>query len=511
MSQGLSRSESGRQRLQLRIDSSTSRADRRDKGQYPTPHGLASSIVRLSLAFLPPKSTIQFLDPAFGTGVFLSALLGEIPVRRLESATGFELDATVHQAATHLWRRTQLDLRSSDFTSASPLPSELANSNLVICNPPYVRHELMSYAQKRQMRQLVEAMTGVRLSSRSGLHAYFLLLAHMWLSDGGVGAWVLPGWATDVVAGEGVRHYLTDRVQLLRVHLFRDEDIEFGDAALPPMVVWLQKGQPAADHQVIITAGSDVEHPMVSTVVRLDSLQGETKWGRLLGEHRGPIGDAHLDDLFVIRRGIATGGNRFFVLAKEEALELRLPSQFLRPLLPSPRDLLVDEVIADTAGGPALVASTFLLDCDLPIEQIEVQHPDLFYYLRCGEAICSRRATCRQRNPWYSQEQRQPAPFLCTYMGRPASDGGRPFRFILNHSNAIATNGYLMMYPRPHLEQAMRTDPSLKRRVWESLTAIPLDEMVREGRSYGRGLCKLEPRELGRVCCHLPGLSDGNA
>src|SRR5438105_4695499 len=44
-----------------------------------------------------------------------------------------------------------------------------------------------------------------------------------------------------------------------------------------------------------------------------------------------------------------------------------------------------------------------------------------------------------RRLPWYAQEKRAPAPFLCTYMGR-AQNGRKPFRFLWNQSRALASN-----------------------------------------------------------------------
>jgi hypothetical protein len=83
-------------------------------------------------------------------------------------------------------------------------------------------------------------------------------------------------------------------------------------------------------------------------------------------------------------------------------------------------------------------------------------------------------------------------------MGRKRH-GARPFRFFLNHSQAIAPNVYLMMYPKPVLSRTLRQRPEVLRKVWEYLNAYELDRMLREGRVYGGGLYKLEPKELAAL------------
>ena len=109
------------------------------------------------------------------------------------------------------------------------------------------------------------------------------------------------------------------------------------------------------------------------------------------------------------------------------------------------------------------------------------------------------RYLCRHRTRWYAQENRPPAPFLCTYLGRRGTKRGRPFRFILNHSQATAANVYLMLYPKEPLRRALTNSPSLKRRVWTVLNNIRPLALLDEGRVYGGGLYKLEPRELANV------------
>ena len=84
-------------------------------------------------------------------------------------------------------------------------------------------------------------------------------------------------------------------------------------------------------------------------------------------------------------------------------------------------------------------------------------------------------------------------------MGRQDTGKGRPFRFILNHSKATATNVYLMLYPKPALAKVLLDKPELLKDVWQALDHISDEALMGEGRVYGGGLHKLEPRELGNA------------
>ena len=109
------------------------------------------------------------------------------------------------------------------------------------------------------------------------------------------------------------------------------------------------------------------------------------------------------------------------------------------------------------------------------------------------------RYLCRHREPWYSQENRPPALFLCTYMGRPTARSESPFRFILNHSQATAANVYLMLYAKPKLATLLQGAPELSRAVWKALSSVTSESLIGHGRTYGGGLYKLEPRELANL------------
>ena len=83
-------------------------------------------------------------------------------------------------------------------------------------------------------------------------------------------------------------------------------------------------------------------------------------------------------------------------------------------------------------------------------------------------------------------------------MGR-TSNGCKPFRFLLNQSAALASNLYLLLFPKGPLQAALRADSQLFSAVLQALRKIDTNAFIREGRVYGGGLYKMEPKELGRL------------
>ena len=83
-------------------------------------------------------------------------------------------------------------------------------------------------------------------------------------------------------------------------------------------------------------------------------------------------------------------------------------------------------------------------------------------------------------------------------MGR-SGEGKNAFRFILNHSKAIAANVYLMLYPKPALARILHGRPELLRTIWAAMNDISWDALLNVGRVYGGGLHKMEPRELAEA------------
>lgn len=489
--------------VQARLDRSKTHSERNRLGQFATPSALASEALEYARTLLAPDTRIRFLDPAFGTGSFYSALLRAIGSNRVASARGYEVDPLYGREATQVWAATPLRLEVADFTRALAPEDEAERANLLICNPPYVRHHHLCKDEKQRLRLAAAKASGVMLSGLAGLYCHFLLLSHAWMTESGLAGWLVPSEFMDVGYGKALKDYLLDRVTLLRIHRFDPKERQFEDALVSSAVVWFENVLPPASHHVEFTYGGTLSRPAISAPIPVATLRRAPKWTRFpLAPEAGAVTQnaRRFKDLFDIKRGIATGANGFFILTREQADEHRLPDRFLVPILPSPRYLADDEINGDDEGFPLLDRERFLLSCSLPEAEVRSSYPSLWRYLRKGvEDGISERYLCRHRRPWYSQETRLPAPLLCTYMNRRGSADGKLFRFVLNRSKATAPNVYLMLYPKPVLRKMLDSQPELLKRVWSVLNMLDPETLLGEGRVYGGGLYKLEPKELGNA------------
>lgn len=499
----LSLTESKRLQLQAAMDSSKGIENRRRLGQFATPFELAQEIISYGLT-LQNEKEISFLEPAIGSGSFYSALLSECDKQSkiLTSATGIEIDADFYSAAHELWGNTGINLINEDFIEAECFE----RVNFLISNPPYVRHHYISQEHKTKLAAMIKNETGLSLSGLAGLYCYFILCAHKWLAPNAICGWLIPSEFMDVNYGSILKKYLLNNVHLLRIHRYNPENCKFDDALVSSCVVWLTNEIVTENYDIEFSYGGTHEKPEISRRVDKNTLEKHRKWTHFpenenINRQSYSSSTPTLGDFFTIKRGLATGDNDFFILSKEKIDNLDLDMQFFTPILPSPRHLKCDEVFGDENGHPRLDTQYFLLSCTLSENEIKAHYPSIWNYLNGGKDTTAQKYLCKNRKVWYFQENRTATPFLCSYMGRRKSEHSAPFRFILNHTDAIATNSYLMLYPKAFLSEAIAQSPDILHKIWEILTNITASDLECEGRIYGGGLKKIEPKELSCVKC----------
>ena len=246
---------------QVILDAAKDQAERNRCGQFATPLPLALQIAEYTAALWRKRTDrIRFLDPALGTGSFYSALRQAFLAKQVGRAAGVELDPRFVAAASDLWVPTGLEVLAADFTELKP-PASPDLFNLILTNPPYVRHHHLERTAKERLQQEVAQNLGIGISGLAGLYCYFLLLADAWLAPRGLSVWLIPSEFMDVNYGEAVKRYLTERVKLLHIHRFCPLDVQFADALVSSAVVVFEKTAPPKRHSVLFTHGGSLLEP----------------------------------------------------------------------------------------------------------------------------------------------------------------------------------------------------------------------------------------------------------
>lgn len=505
MSIDLNEIESSRLRLQVHLDSAKTPLERNKLGQFATPPALSSSITRFVIEnYLGHRKNIKFLEPALGTGSFYSALLKEYNGSRINQAVGIEYDKDFFNAANRLWKAKGIDVINENFL----LWNSENRFDLILTNPPYVRHHYINDETKSACRNIAASYPNLSISGLSGLYVYFLIHSVSFMNQGGIGVWLIPGEWMNVNYGKALRLFLTRNVKLHHIHNYSISDVKFDDALVSSSVVIFENTNPSANATCKLSYGSDINFPSHIRELSIQELVSKNKWLNLFNQESSPEEEpgnysAQLGDFFIIKRGIATGSNDFFIKPKKVFESIGISSDFLKPILPSSRELKGAVIESDRRGYPKIENPLAILDTTLSLSEIKKICPELYKYLTSDKAKkVSASYLASRRVPWYSQEQRPPAPFICTYMGRNGTNK-KIFRFFYNKSKATATNGYLLLIPRPLLANYLKKHPDLSIAILDFLNSIPDQQLISNGRNYGGGLYKLEPKELSTIDASL--------
>ena len=460
-------------------------------GQFSTPYPLALDMMEYMKRSIGTDHP-SFIEPSVGTGVLYSAYMETFASK--QPALGFEIDPHYFNPTKKFWQGSTLSLRCADFLFQDPD----SQYDMLVTNPPYVRHHHIDSNVKVQLQDKIYRQTGIKISGLAGLYCYFMMLSAAWVKEGGLLCWLVPSEFMDVNYGEAVKRYLTQNVQLLHIHRFNADDLQFADALVSSCIVVFRNSKPAINHKVNFSIGESITQPTTSKQIELSQLKVDAKWTNIAaGNLHTDESQATLGDFFTVKRGIATGDNNFFIIDKDIIDRYEIPQEFLRPILPSPRYIKSNR-INNINGTPDIEHLQYLFSCNLPEDILKERYPKVWEYVCLGyERGVQNGYICSRRTPWYSCEKREPAAIVVPYMGRSETNN-RMFRFILNTSKALTTNVYLLLYPKPQYVKYMKNEAVLTE-IWNELNAIPTETLSRNGRFYGGGLHKMEPNELMRT------------
>ena len=119
---------------------------------------------------------------------------------------------------------------------------------------------------------------------------------------------------------------------MLQIHRFDPNDVQFADALVSSAVVWFRKEAPRLGAPGSVYLRRVFGTAEVGARGARGDVASRPKVDRYpVKEGFEEVDTAVLSDFFTIKRGLATGNNRYFILSAEEIERRKLPFSAFRP------------------------------------------------------------------------------------------------------------------------------------------------------------------------------------
>lgn len=466
--------------------------NKKKRGAFFTPLPIAQFLA--DWAIRSPTDIV--LEPSCGEAVFLEAagrrigIISQANQREPARLQGVE----IHRASALTAERRlaslgyQAEITCNDFFSVATAP----DFDVVLGNPPFVRYQ--SFSGDSRLKALEAALAqGVPLKRLSSAWAAFLVHAASFLKPNGRLGFVLPAELLATHYAAEVRSFLLRRFGSLKIILF--ERLVFPEV-MEEVILLLAEGHGGCNSFEVVQI-KDLDC-LNRAILRGNGYAPPTprfKWTTALlhREAQDILGSlAQSKDFELLRNwgqislGFVTGSNAFFALTEEARLSHGLTEK---------------DVIRICPPGGRKLTGLSLKDSTWRALRDRGERAYLFYphttklgpaanrYVEKGKrAKVHLGYKCSNRDPWWRVPVTEKPDLIFTYMSHHMP------RLITNEAGVLVSNsmyGVSLVRNRKAIGRDL-----LPRLLLNSVSALSAEL---EGRSYGGGLLKHEPREADGI------------
>ncbi|MEZ4876859.1 MAG: Eco57I restriction-modification methylase domain-containing protein [Flavobacterium sp.] len=470
---------------------------RKKFAQFFTPIPIANT---MSNWILGNKKTKTVLEPAFGLGVFSRAILSQ---KKEINIKGFEVDETILAKAKQYFEDTEnINLLLQDY-----MYNDWKNKyDGIICNPPYFKFH--DYDNKNILKE-IETNLKCKLNGFTNLYTLFLLKSIHQLSKNGRCAYIIPSEFLNSDYGKLVKTYLIKSKTLRHIIVIDFEESVFDDALTTASII-LCANDNLTDKVQFSNIQSLQDLSKIDEIINkypnfieteqtynFSDLNPEIKW-KAYYQKQNSIKFKNLVPFSTyakVVRGIATGSNEYFTFNLSKVKEYSIDDQNLLPCICSAKD----------AKKPFFTTQDFeeLKKNDKSVFLFNAQNltdKNIRLYIQKGEnEEVNKRFLTASRTPWYSLENRKPAPIWVSVFNRSG------LRFIRNEANISNLTSYHCIYPK---QTSLFSEIDIDLLFAYLLTDTAKQIFEDNSRQYGNGLQKFEPNDLNKGMMLDLGLLD---
>lgn len=473
--------------IEKEYSKSVSLTHRKKFAQFFTPFPIADLMVKWILGN-PDLNTV--LEPAFGLGVFSRAILSHNENVKIKA---FEIDETIFTSAKNIFDEFEnVSIHLQDY-----MYNDWKNKyDGIICNPPYFKFH--DYDNKNILKE-IETNLNCKLNGFTNLYTLFLLKSIFQLSKNGRCAFIIPSEFLNSDYGKLVKTYLIKSKTLRHIFVIDFEENVFDDALTTASIILCANDNETSEVQFSnIQSLNDLNqiqeiinsYPTKITtkqVYDFSELNPEIKW-KAYYQKQNSINFKNLvpfSKYAKVVRGIATGSNDYFTFNQSKAKDFSINEEYLLPCI----------CRAITSKSTFFTALDFenLKNEDKNVyllNAVNSNDKDVIRYLQKGEEEeINKKKLTSSRTPWYSIENRPPAPIWVSVFNR------KGLRFIRNEANISNLTTFHCIYPKQtNLFSQISIDLLFAYLLTETAKQIFEDN----SREYGNGLQKFEPNDINK-------------
>ena len=312
---------------------------------------------------LDTKESIDILDPACGSGIFLQETLRELVERGYKghiTLRGFDISKISHSIANFCLTRAKQDALSSnlsvdiDIKVCDSLQVDWGTPDILLMNPPFIPWDRISNKEQSMVRDVL----GPLAKGRMDMAMAFIWKAAKSLMPNSILASVMPAPLFETQSGQLWREALSSEAQLLLLGRFEGYGF-FRNTMVEPGFLLLRgtkdKTHFPPKNVKIILAKNGYEERSLRSLRKNIALQGEPEQYEIFSIPADTVFSSTwmprskkymqlfetlserkittVSDLFYVRQGIRTGDNKTFIISADEFKSLPVKERsFFRPI-----------------------------------------------------------------------------------------------------------------------------------------------------------------------------------
>lgn len=442
-------------------------------GQYFTNPVIANFMINLGL----DENTKDFLDPAIGEGIFVEYATKAKSDLNIDA---YDIDfKMISECKKNI--KMDFNLFNEDY-----LYSGEKKYDLIVCNPPY--NKFQEIEDRKELIKLFEKKYKIKLSGYTNYCIYFLIKSLNSLKTNGKAIFIIPYEFMNTGYGEKVKKYILKSRMLKSIIKFNNNIKIFNDVITTSCIMFFEN----KNHSYINFIEID-NLDKLNNILRKDDfykntlkysyeeIKPEQKW---INYYKKTIINYNnlieFKKIAHVRRGIATGNNKYFSLNKTDVYNNKLSDNVCLPCVTKSAD--IKELIMTKEYFYNLVSENKKM---FVFNGINKRTKEDEKYINYGEIIGVNKSYLNShRTPWYRLENIKPAPIWISVFSR------NTIKIIRNEIMISNLTNFHGIYINPNFSEYTNII------FCYFLTPIAQNLLKLNKREYGKGLEKFEPNDI---------------